>query len=714
MSDKRGAVAVSQILILLIGIVAIGYALGSEAKIIGAETFQDPSLGTDYVYRVSNGKWQYSFKGGDWKDVKGGLDRLNKRWPKALKGTTPNGPSTIQTPQGSSWLSEKIGIKGEVKGYEDIWKLKTGGAVDAIFTGVQWGVVVYGVVKTLGSFFGLDDRETDAAATAAGFGVAAGKGVSVLIGEKGALADKFLNNQWLNKLTPGQFSFGVGTIVGVIIFISMYKKESTKTITFECNPWDAPAGGEDCEKCNEQEGGLPCSEYQCRSLGQSCQLLNQGTGEEKCVWVNRNDVNPPVIQPMKEALKDDYEYRPDKAVSPPDRGVKINYKLSPDKCVPAFTPLTFGITLDEPAKCRLDYTRKNSFDEMDFSFGGSSLSKYNHTQVMSLPGPSAIASENLTIQNNGEYDLYVRCQDANGNANTANFVFSFCVDKGPDTTPPLIVTTNLLNNMPIAYNQTSIGLEVYVNEPSECRWSRLDQSYENMEEAMSCSKSVFEMNAQMLYKCSTTLTGLKDRVKNNFYFRCKDQPVGVDEADRNVNAESYKFTLLGSQPLVIDSVLPNKTIKDATEPVKVTLEARTSAGYKEGEATCYYSDTGEEGDYVMFFNTNSNKHSQELYLPEGEYEYSIKCTDLGGNSDVRNTTFFVESDNEAPLVVRAYHEETYLKIVTDEKAQCVYSANAGTGCSYLFEDGTEMQSVDSAADEGASHFAIGAEFSELV
>ena len=63
------------------------------------------------------------------------------------------------------------------------------------------------------------------------------------------------------------------------------------------------------------------------------------------------------------------------------------------------------------------------------------------------------------------------------------------------------------------------------------------------------------MSAQMLYKCSTNLTGLKDKTENKYYFRCKDQPLAA-ESKRNSNSESYQFTLLGTQPLVIDSVSP--------------------------------------------------------------------------------------------------------------------------------------------------------------
>ena len=454
-------------------------------------------------------------------------------------------------------------------------------------------------------------------------------------------------------------------------------------------PWQAPTGGERCEECNLQSG-LPCSEYQCKSLGQSCELLNPGTGEEKCVWVNRQDVNPPTIEPWEDALLDDYRYSPDNSISPPDRGVKINYLKANDNCIPAFTPLKFGVLLNEPAKCKIDVLRKENFKEMT-SFMNGGLSNYSHSYALSLPGKSALESENITLQNNGNYEMYVRCEDANGNSNTATFVFKYCVDPGPDTTPPLIVTTSIINNAPIAYNQSSIDLEVYINEPSNCKWSHDNQDYNSMEEEMQCLTSIFEYNAQMLYKCSTTLTGLKDRIENKFYFRCKDQP-NSPENEKNTNKQSYEFNLIGTQPLVIDSVSPNDTtVSDSTDSVKVTLEVETSAGNKEGESICYYSNTGNENNYIKFFETQSFKHTQDLFLAEGDYEYYIKCTDLGGNSDYETINFDVETDSSSPLVVRAYKEENFLKLITNEESECIYST---FGCSYEFSEGTKITVVD--------------------
>jgi hypothetical protein len=266
----------------------------------------------------------------------------------------------------------------------------------------------------------------------------------------------------------------------------------------------------------------------------------------------------------------------------------------------------------------------------------------------------------------------------------------------------MIVSTNLINNMPIGFNQSTLDLRLYTNEPSTCKWSQRDQNYEKMENEMKCATTIKEINAQMVYECSTTLIGIKSQETNNFYFRCMDQPL-KPEKDRNVNTQSYKFSVIGTQPLKIDWVKPNETIRDSTQTVKVTLEAHTSAGYKEGQALCYYSDTGGTDSYIMFYYessgnlTGSYAHKQDVYLASGSYKYYIKCIDLGGNSDEKTVSFNVESDNSPPVVVRIFKEENNLQLVTNEKAECVYDS---VDCNYLFKDGSTMSSTT----DGKSHF----------
>ncbi|HJX51091.1 MAG TPA: hypothetical protein VJ438_06535 [Candidatus Nanoarchaeia archaeon] len=573
-------------------------------------------------------------------------------------------------------------LRGQVSSPATVTEKGGWGAIGKAFASAAG---IWAAVRYIAPMFGASESQSKALALAVSLGTLFGKTVANL-GAKG------IGPKWFTK--PGA-AFWTGAIVTVLVLLIAWKNEGERKVDFKCLQWDAPTGGDNCQKCN-QFTNFPCSEYQCKSLGQACELINKGTKEEKCVWINPQDVDPPVIQTWNQPLLEGYKYTPDSAINPPDRGVKIIAPTS-DTCVPAFTPLAFGIITDEPAKCKISYENVLNISDMDYYFGGSSVLLYNHTQTLSLPGVQNVEQENanITLENDGEFSLFVRCIDANGNKNDANFVFKFCVEKGPDNTAPIIVDTSIANNMPVGVGQDQVLLNVYVNEPAECKWSTMDRDYEQMENAMDCKDAdsvadAIDLNSKTVYTCRTKLEGIKDKQENKFYFRCKDQPKlsGDKAGDRNVNSESHIFTIFGTQSLVIDKAGPEGIVKDATQAVKVTLTAQTSAGFKEGESICYYKDANsDDKQYVEFFNTVSYTHSTDLYLPEEEYQYIIKCVDLGGNSDTWQVNFTVESDAEAPLIARAFKEDNYLKITTNENATCVYDTKS---CSYLFEDGLPM------------------------
>ncbi|MEX0932531.1 MAG: LysM domain-containing protein [Candidatus Pacearchaeota archaeon] len=543
----------------------------------------------------------------------------------------------------------------------------------AIYTGIQW----------VGSALGIDDSTTDAIANGATAAYLVTQIARVLAQESllgstvGAWAASFL-------AIPG-----IGWIVFAVVAVLSFKKEKEQTVTFTCLPWQAESGGDNCKLCNNQD--VPCSEYQCRSLGKGCELVNKGTSAQMCDYIYDGDVIPPEIEPLESALLDGYIYTPDGAVSPPDRGVKIINQNSPENCAPAYTPLSFGIQTNEPAACKIDVLRKSNFEDMR-AFLSAGLLRYNHTYSFSLPSPEALAAENITLENGGDFQIYMRCEDANGNSNPANFQFRYCVEEGPDTTPPFIVTTSIIDGSPIAHQQKSADILLYVNEPAECKWDHQDRSYDLMSNSLSCQTEVASFNSQAVYTCDTTLDGLKDEFSNEFYFRCKDKP-GFPENERNTNEESHKLTLMGTRPLLISSASPNnEVVSDSANAVSVQLEVETSQGFKDGEALCKFSDTGNSDDYLQFFETNSHLHSQELSLAEGSYNYFIMCNDLGGNTDNVEINFEVETDTDSPSVVRVYKEDNFLKIITDEESFCVYVEEIG--CSYPFKEGTSLTTTN--------------------
>lgn len=212
---------------------------------------------------------------------------------------------------------------------------------------------------------------------------------------------------------------------------------------------------------------------------------------------------------------------------------------------------------------------------------------------------------------------------------------------------------------------------------------------------MECLTNLWEINFNNVYTCKTNLTGIESRKENKYYFKCKDKP-WADEGDRNVNMQSYLYTVLGTQPLNIMSVGPNETIAGATDTIPVNLEINTDNGYKNGEALCYYYQGKplKDEDYILFLDTGSNKHKQRQDLVSGKYTYYFKCVDLGGNTAYNSTTFVVASDKTPPEIIRVYKESGELKIITSEESECSYS---NTDCNFEIDSGIKMSTFNNKA-----------------
>ena len=577
---------------------------------------------------------------------------------------------------GSTWLSE-------------IFKTGFGNGYDALLSGVQWAGIAYGAGMLIGSLIGLNDDNTEALSTALAAGAFAYKGLAVLqagqaAGVQSALTGNVFSSalMWSPALT--------GLVVAVVIFALWYEDVETEIVEFKCYPWQAPVGGNACEVCNDDD--LPCSEYRCRALGQNCEIVNAGTEEERCVNVNPRDVVPPMIRPNYADLTRGHDYRNVKN-SPPGPGFDIVNTEADGGCLKAFTPLEFGISVDEPAQCRIDFNHTEKFDDMVTFVGGSNLYSYNHTEKFSLPGAAAFANSSLVLENGKDLTFYIRCKDKAGNENTAEYAVRFCIDPTPDNTAPRVEATSVLNDGCVAEDQDTAKVNFYTNEPAGCRWSSQDEDFDNMQKGMDCDGKIYQANAMQLYTCKSELTGI-ERTGDVFYVRCKDQP-GVEENKRNEMAESFEFRVRGSTALKMKNLLPNGTVFGAVSPMPVELRVETLFGCNDGRAICSYSDDGSAGSFITFFDTNTEDgvHTQRLDLEDGSHDYYVQCVDAGGNLVEDVVSFDLDVDINAPVVARIYEEKNMLKLVTVRDSECSYTFD---NCDFSFDEGTVMPYANSS------------------
>jgi len=447
----------------------------------------------------------------------------------------------------------------------------------------------------------------------------------------------------------------------------------TKEVTYkiDCEPWQAPSGGDECETCNDEM--KPCSEYKCMSLGAACRLVNKGTEEEKCVAVDTNDVNAPIIEPYDEVLTPPYTLK--EVTERGNPGYKLNEK------VPAFTPITLGIKADEPAACKYDVKPGTEYEEMTATFGSSML-LYEQEVMFSLP--SELTKPNVTLHNQGEYALYVRCKDANGNVNKNDYFIKFNVDDSPDLTPPSIRFTSLENEGYVAADTKQTGFSIYVDEYADCRWSRRDTEFELMENIMSCRQDSFGQSSIYYgtFECETSLTNLTSS-KNIFFIRCKDKP-NSEEKDRNVMSESFKLTLLGSIALNITETSP----EGMQYTNDITMAARTAKGAEKGKAECAFSNKDVQfSEMILFEETSSTMHSQSFTdMPTGSYNYHVSCMDAAGNEARSKISFNIAVDTTPPGLIMAYIDSMYglLHLEFDEECSCEFSSKQ----SFAYGEGT--------------------------
>ena len=503
---------------------------------------------------------------------------------------------------------------------------------------------------------------------------------------------------------------GLWTLVAIVVIIAIFailgigKKKETK-INFQCLPWQAPLGGVKCAECGKD--GLPCTQYQCHSLGQACKYVENSV-EGACVNAAPNDVSAPAISADASVLLSGYRYE---QVS--ERGFVLKSSEG-DGCVPRYTAIRMGIVTNELAQCKIAKVHTSSYDDMPTYFHAlngreENAFRKNHTRSFSILGAELIEAERqidqefddeseeqtqhlnelFTPDQSGNVNLYVRCLDVNGNGKTsAEYAINFCASAGPDRTASSIGSFAPASPAYTAFNATQHRVNFFTNEPSECRWSATDSAYQSMTQNASCATGAADAMAQGWY-CNATLplSFSSAEQEQTFYFRCSDQPT-KNESERNINQQSISYVVKKTlTPLRIARVEPNNaSIVTNGLPVSVDLKVSTADGAPNTIRRCEF----KFGDrFIQFLETGTDQHRQPnlRFFNIGAYTIPIRCNDDAGNSAEGISQFNVSVDSTGPRITRVYNRNG-LVIVTNEAARCAFSLSS---CSFSFVNGTLMQ-----------------------
>ncbi|OIO41620.1 hypothetical protein AUJ10_00365 [Candidatus Pacearchaeota archaeon CG1_02_31_27] len=465
----------------------------------------------------------------------------------------------------------------------------------------------------------------------------------------------------------------------------------------ECLNWNPPKEGENCERCND-DPLMPCTQYRCRSLGETCDILTNENGEQidenpPCVKIDRNDPTPPIIS-IGEILEPDYV----NFSTTNFQNKRIEIKKNDSSCIQETTKIDFTLETNNASQCKWSLTNPANveLDEMEGEYTDAGNYKLEHTISFVLPNVNSLnpqdVYENEITEKFGNLSMYVKCKKgANKRTNIEPYVVNFCIRSGPDIWGVYygLTITEPENGAFIKYNLTEIPMKMWINEPAECKYDATpNKAYNEMTNSFECQTDL-EDEDEILgrWLCNTTLTNLNNN-ENKFYIKCKDQP-WLGESDlRNINQNDFIYTLHDSpselkidslklshqqEGGVLDIIEDEGTLRGGYEPMGgLGLIVGTSGGAYDGVANCEWAQSGSSWD--LMFETNSSTHAQPLSgRNKGTYEFLISCEDDAGNKAEANATYYIEIDTTPPIVTRAYKEGGNLKIITDELAKCYYT-----------------------------------------
>ncbi|MEK7493772.1 MAG: fibronectin type III domain-containing protein, partial [Patescibacteria group bacterium] len=258
---------------------------------------------------------------------------------------------------------------------------------------------------------------------------------------------------------------------------------------------------------------------------------------------------------------------------------------------------TLAGTTDESATCRYSTTSGLAFTSMTL-FGTTGTT--NHSRII-----TGLTDGTL-------YTYYVKCRDAAGNTNIADFSYMFQVDSpAPDVTPPVI--SNGAPTGVLAAGTTSATMSVITSENAYCRYNQnSDTTFALMTNAL---------NSTDFQNHSVPLTGLTNGSSYLYYIRCQDNPAG------NVNTSGYAISFSVAFPANVNPVaLITAILTSGTEPLVISADG--SASYDtDGSIAQYIWNCGDGSP-----NTLDVSNASHTYATAGTYALSLTVIDNQGGS----------------------------------------------------------------------------------
>ena len=595
------------------------------------------------------------------------------------------------------WFLGELYLTGSIFELGYLVDIPATGSMAASFA--VYGIAAVGSIigslagEFIADYFGISGTAATVIVMASGVAGAAG---ALMLAESYGLISLYPE-----LLTFLGWTFIIAIVIIALIAILGWGKTKQVKVNFSCLPWQAPIGGDNCEKCNEDDL-KPCTKYRCDSLGQACKLLNENTDKPVCQTI-AYETTPPKISPG-EVKTQGHKFQNQESQ-------KVELRRDNGECLQEFSPVEFTLKTDEFAQCKWGFQRGIDYESMEnYPLDGTYFST-EHTFVVGGIGLSILEANNVSgdlIKGFvGNVNMFVRCQDYFGNFNLNEYTVNFCINSGKDTTPVLhyLTTTLPKEGSILKKGIKDVDLAMWINEPAECKYDVVEgKNYNDMEISFNCGKNLTDRES-FGWPCETSLTNLQNEI--SFYIKCKDQPWLGENESRNINVEDFVYKLhLSEDELKIDSIyILHNDIKTDLNPDTFTeikgekslfsseVIVETIKGADNGNSLCSYQWNGE---WITFFNSNSNIHKQKLTLLNGDYNIPIKCIDLAENEATMNAKFSLNIDNSPPKAIRVYYESGKLILITDEQAKCYVSFEKTKQCGFDIDNADVITPVFSS------------------
>jgi len=495
----------------------------------------------------------------------------------------------------------------------------------------------------------------------------------------------------------GWVAAGAGLIIFALTQLVYWLTYEDEYYVIQCMPSLGPVGAEYCGVCNE-DPNRPCSKTRCEALGLGCMYnetiivggIEFGLADGICYSVEPDGREPYIININVEDLQGtSYQTNPTQTQGP--ETILITTQNGGE--IPTFTNLVVNIELNERAFCMWDYESTQNISEMAYGFQNGAF------------------AEELTetfIAHPDQQEFYVRCSDAHGFANTAEYIFKFSTSmESEDWTPPQIRYIDPQEgwNFPSGLQNVTITLDVVdLTTPINCTFSREDplKSYDMM-----LSETGFECKSRPIgpsIGCEFENIPLNAEEENTFYFKCKDSAnnTNLQPPGPNIMDTAESVTYYPSPPLYISSINPESgTISSGCEIENKREYAITTSGGENGDgnATCYWTKSSTYENTTYFKNTFSNTHTTNITLNSGDNDIYFRCRDQTGNIAENSTNITINVDGGEPKIVRFYKDGDLI-IVTNETATCAFDA-WGNDCS--FNATKPLKAVNFSTSDGIFH-----------